>query len=315
MAVSDIAYVVCDHVDLEVAEHFYTDFGLNVAYSTEQEVAFRPALKRGYCYVARKADQNGLVAIGMRAPSKAELERVAQFPEASGIEPIERPGGGWRVRLASPDGIPFEVTFGIEDYAELPVRDALRLNHGREKRRFGEWQRPELAPASVLRLGHVALLTKDFKTNAEWLQTRLGLKPSDLLFDGTRDNQLGGFFHCTGGEEWTDHHTVALFPGDAPRVHHYSFEIEDLDAQFLGNKWLSERGWNHTWGVGRHILGSQIFDYWYDPAGNISEHFTDGDLVRPGTPPGFHQVSDDALALWGPPLGVADFIKAAVQHP
>lgn len=315
MAVADIAYVVFDHVDLEVAERFYLDFGLHLAYRTAQEVAFRPALKRGYCYVARKADRNGLVAIGMRAPDMQELERLSRFPDASAIEQIERPGGGLRVRLASPDGLPFEVTFGIEEYPELPVRAALPLNHGREKVRFGEWQRPELSPAAVLRLGHVALLTNDFKTNAAWLETRLGLKPSDLLFDGTRDNQLGGFFHCTGGLEWTDHHTLALFPGDVARVHHCSFEIEDLDAQFLGNKWLAARGWKHTWGVGRHILGSQIFDYWQDPAGNICEHFTDGDLIKPGTPPGYHQVSDDGLAQWGPPLGVADFINAAVKHP
>lgn len=315
MAVADIAYVVFDHADMAAAERFYLDFGLQVAYRSADEIAFRPALERGYCYVARRAHRNGLGAIAFRAPDIQELERLAIFPEASAVEPIERPGGGWRVRLASPDGLHFEVTYGIEDYPRLPVRPALPLNHGCEKVRFGQWQRPELAPAAVLRLGHVALLTRDFKSNAAWLASRLGLKPSDLLYDGTRDNQLGGFFHCTGGAEWTDHHTLALFPGDAARVHHCSFEIEDLDAQFLGNKWLKSKGWKHTWGIGRHILGSQIFDYWHDPAGNICEHFTDGDLVKPGTEPGYHQVGDDGLAQWGPPIAVADFINAAARHP
>ena len=35
-----------------------------------------------------------------------------------------------------------------------------------------------------------------------------------------------------------------------------------------------------AWGVGRHILGSQIFDYWKDPWGHELEHWTDGDLFN-----------------------------------
>ena len=31
---------------------------------------------------------------------------------------------------------------------------------------------------------------------------------------------------------------------------------------------LAARGYPHAWGVGRHILGSQIFDYWRDPFGH-----------------------------------------------
>ncbi|KAH7201334.1 putative oxidoreductase [Fusarium oxysporum] len=34
------------------------------------------------------------------------------------------------------------------------------------------------------------------------------------------------------------------------------------------------------WGVGRHILGPQIFDYCRDPSEFIIEHYTDGDLVN-----------------------------------
>ena len=34
-----------------------------------------------------------------------------------------------------------------------------------------------------------------------------------------------------------------------------------------------------TTGVGRHVLGAQVFDYWRDPWGHVLEHFTDGDLL------------------------------------
>jgi hypothetical protein len=85
--------------------------------------------------------------------------------------------------------------------------------------------------------------------------------------------------------------------------------VQDIDAQFLGNKYLASKGWRPLWGVGRHILGSQIFDYWFDPDMNVVEHFTDGDLVTSDQQPEFHQVSDDSLAQWGPPMPVENFIS------
>lgn len=39
------------------------------------------------------------------------------------------------------------------------------------------------------------------------------------------------------------------------------------------------------WGIGRHVLGSQIYDYWLDPHGQMLEHWTDGDLFNNETPP------------------------------
>lgn len=309
MPAADIAYVVFDHEDLDLTRRFLADFGLVTSYQAEDEIGLRAASAHSHCYIARRArGRSGLAAIGMRADSPEMLRQVATFPEASAIEPIERPGGGWRVRLKSPDGLPFELVHGCQAQAALPLREALRINHGNAKVRHGEWQRPAFAPAPVLRLGHVAILTPDFRRNADWLQSRLGMAPSDLLFDGQPENLLGGFFHCRGPARWTDHHTIALFPGDEARVHHTSFEVLDMDAQFLGNKWLLKRGWRPFWGVGRHILGSQVFDYWYDPEGNLVEHFTDSDLVQPGTAPGLHPVDDDALAQWGPAMPVSTFI-------
>jgi hypothetical protein len=39
-------------------------------------------------------------------------------------------------------------------------------------------------------------------------------------------------------------------------------------------------GYTPSWGIGRHILGSQVFDYWRDPHGFEIEHWTDGDQLR-----------------------------------
>ena len=310
VAVEKIEYVAYGQPDLAETERFLVEFGLTVAQSSPTEVIMRGA-DGGHCYIARAEGPQGLQSIGMRVRSMAELEEAAGYPEASPIAPIERPGGGNLVRLTSPDGIVFELVQGAAPAAAHDMRSPLVLNHAREKRRQGGSQRPALEPAMINRLGHVALLTADYRRNADWLADRLGLRPSDVLFDGDPSNMLGGFFHCGGAGGWTDHHTIALFPAERPGVHHCSFEVLDLDAQFMGNKYLKLKGRTPFWGVGRHILGSQIFDYWLDPAGNIVEHFADTDVVLPGTQPGFHQVSDDSLAMWGPPIAVADFIGGA----
>lgn len=50
--------------------------------------------------------------------------------------------------------------------------------------------------------------------------------------------------------------------------------------QLMGHYHLAKKGWNSVWGVRRHILESQIFDYWYDNSKFKIEHYTDGDVVN-----------------------------------
>ncbi|TAQ83069.1 hypothetical protein B7494_g8605, partial [Chlorociboria aeruginascens] len=64
--------------------------------------------------------------------------------------------------------------------------------------------------------------------------------------------------------------------------------------------WLAAKGYNSVWGVGRHILGSQIFDYWWDTSGFMCEHYADGDLVNETTPIGRGLAGDESLVVWGP---------------
>jgi len=88
------------------------------------------------------------------------------------------------------------------------------------------------------------------------------------------------FFRLDRGEEKVDHHIFFLFegrcllravaavaeltraPGPKYHVHHTSYETFDFDTQVLGHDWLRDKGYTNCWGVGRHVMGSQIFDYW-----------------------------------------------------
>jgi hypothetical protein len=88
---------------------------------------------------------------------------------------------------------------------------------------------------------------------------------------------------------------------DKPGVHHCSFEVEDLDAVMAGHDYLRARGYTHDCGVGRHLLGSQIFDYWRDPFGYVHEHWADTDRLDASAPAHRWDVAEGMVTQWGEP--------------
>ena len=88
---------------------------------------------------------------------------------------------------------------------------------------------------------------------------------------------------------------------------HSAYQVCDLDALAAGGEYLTERGYRHSWGIGRHIQGSQIFDYWRDPDGFLVEHFSAGDLFDASLEPGWAPMTASGLAQWGPPA-TKDFL-------
>ncbi|WP_116147348.1 hypothetical protein [Paraburkholderia sp. BL27I4N3] len=63
---------------------------------------------------------------------------------------------------------------------------------------------------------------------------------------------------------------------------------------------MVDKGYKHRWGIGRHFHGSQIFDYWTDPAGFHVEHYVDGDLVNSDSPTLSYPFGRETLLQWGP---------------
>lgn len=88
-------------------------------------------------------------------------------------------------------------------------------------------------------------------------------------------------------------------------MHHASFEVDDVDSELKGHNYLKKKGWSLVLGVGRHLLGSQIFDYWFDNDNFVVEHYADGDMVNCNNPPQRIPAGPGSIAIWGPkvPLG------------
>ena len=130
-----------------------------------------------------------------------------------------------------------------------------------------------------------------------------GLVPSDEVYAGSKDNIVASFNRCDRGETFVDHHTFLCFEGPNTGLNHLSFEVPTYDDLMMGHEHLQEAGkYAHVWGIGRHLLGSQIFDYWQDPWGRVHEHWTDTDVLNMRHKPKLHSVEEGLVSQWGDPV-------------
>jgi len=302
-AVSDIAFVRYAVPDLDRMEVFLHDFGLRTVRKTATALYSRGCDDAAFCHVAEKADAPATLGFGLYAQSAEDLREFArQF--GAPVEDSPEPGAGQRVRLKDPVGFAVDIVHGQQRSAAIESRAPMAFNAATDRKRLGRTVRTAPEPSRVQRLGHVALLVTDYKACQAFYQ-KLGFAPSDSFYAGDPANVIASFMHCGLDEKFTDHHTVAVItsPDGTNRFDHSAFEVLDFDDIMQGQAHLKKQGgYEHAWGVGRHVQGSQVFDYWRDPWGQKHEHWTDGDLVNRDTPVGLAPMSPDGLSQWAPPL-------------
>ncbi|KAF2029289.1 Glyoxalase/Bleomycin resistance protein/Dihydroxybiphenyl dioxygenase, partial [Setomelanomma holmii] len=179
----------------------------------------------------------------------------------------------------------------------------------------GKFQRFHPGPRLVHKTGHFGYVWPNFDEELAWYTDNFNFVPSDVLYPWDFSNMdVLTFMQPDLGEEYSGHH-VFFMQRTEPEVkktflHHTSFEVADMDTQLIGHDWLAKHGWKSIWGVGRHVLGSQIFEYWADPSGFKIEHYADGDLANTQTPTKRALVGP--FSIWGPEVP-KDFSKQLVQ--
>ena len=102
------------------------------------------------------------------------------------------------------------------------------------------------------------------------------------------------------GDNFVDHHAFFCIRSDKAGLNHLSYEAADIDDIMIGHEHLNGKGYEHFWGIGRHSLGSQVYDYWGDPWGRVHEHWADTDVLTASVPPnlvGRHELAGP----WGGP--------------
>lgn len=306
--VQDLAWLEFEKPDLTRAEAFARAFGFQTALRTPTQLYLRGTDAGAPCVLLRHGPRTRFVGLALRAVDEVDVLRVAD-KTGTVARALPEAIGGLAVDLADPAGSPVRVVAGMHALPEAPVQQPLVHNTGRATFRTNATQRAPRVPARIQRLGHVVLQSTTYLQTLNWYLDTFGMIVSDFLyFPGQRDRgPTMSFIRCDLGATPADHHTVALALGPANRYVHSAFQVSDLDALAAGGEYLSERGYLRSWGIGRHIQGSQLFDYWRDPDGFLVEHFADGDMFDNTVEPGWAEFTATGLSQWGPPV-TRDFL-------
>ncbi len=296
----DIAHIRIGRPDLNKAVDFYSDFGLTRSLRSAAGAYFFSEAPYGPTVMVRESSKPEFYGLGLMVASVSDLEALSKLPGASDIEVAEGWPDGKQVRLNDPAGNEVRALFGPKPDTPA-VRDAMKMNLKAERERVNEMQRPPMRPSTILRLGHCVLNVVEFTQVARWYMDTFGMLPSDIQVLNDKTPALV-FTRCNRGSEPADHHTVVIAQNVVNGLSHAAFEVIDMDDIAMGQEHMKSRGWKHAWGLGRHLLGSQLFDYWRDPWGDKFEHFCDSDLFTEDRPADVTELTMAGLYQWGPPV-------------
>ena len=306
--VRDLAWLEFEKPDLAGAEIFGHAFGFATSYKDSDELHLRGTMPGSPAVIVRRGSKSRFTGPAFLAADDADLFTLASHLDTT-VTSLPENLGGLTVDTLDPSGARVRVVSGVHQLPALQSQRPLVYNVGGKIARENATQRPPREPAKVERLGHVVLQTTRFQQALDWYLENLGLLVSDFLYyEGQRSKgPTMSFIRCDRGSEAADHHTLAMTLGPRTRYVHSAYQVADLDSLAAGGEFLKDAGFNRSWGIGRHIQGSQIFDYWRDDKGFLVEHFTDGDMFDNTLEPGWEAMTASGLAQWGPPAS-ADFL-------
>jgi hypothetical protein len=113
---------------------------------------------------------------------------------------------------------------------------------------------------------------------------------------------IGAFSRLDRGEDYVDHHVLFCVHNEKTGLNHVSYEAHDIDAIFQDHQYIKSLGkYDHMWGIGRHLLGSQVYDYWADPWRRVHEHWADSDRLNIKNGSNLLSAEEALVSQWGDP--------------
>lgn len=284
MSLHGLSEITIGVPDVRKVTSFYNDFGLVGAGGALASIDGGEQLR----LVDRPVRH--LVQMTVRADDRDDLDRIRYAAKQHNV-PLRESEGGIVVHEAAMN---LDVRVVIADRLEQSSRPAPAMNAPGICNRANA--RPDTLfvkqPVRPRRLGHVALGTSDIAASGRFARDVLGFRLSDSV-PGVIE-----FWRCG-----TDHHNLALLSAPVSFLHHTSWQMESLDNIGHGaTNLLATDPDRHVWGLGRHFLGSNLFWYFRDPAGNFAEYYADLDeIVDDAEWMAKTWDPDKAFYSWGPP--------------
>ncbi|WAL67775.1 VOC family protein [Amycolatopsis cynarae] len=289
MSLHRLASVVIGVPNVAETAHYYEEFGLSPAETSDGSAAFS-TLDGGEQLRLVPAPSRRLVALTIHADDHEDLGRITSRLAALGIRAEQYPAGIGVVE-------PVTGTRAFVRIAPRLIQPAVRAtayNGPGRVERAGSRAPGVLRETAVRprKLGHVVLGTPDVEATERFFLEGLGFRLSDRIAGE------GAFLRCS-----TDHHNVLVLRAPIPYLHHTSWQVDDVDEVGRGAMaMLEDHPERHVWGLGRHHAGSNFFWYLMDPAGNFSEYYSDMDCIvedQLWTPETLEGAK--GLFSWGPP--------------
>lgn len=292
---SHLGFIV---TDLDEAARFAAAFGLTITQRSAKRFHARGTGSAPFIYVAELGEKPGFASFGVRLSSLDDLRAIAAH-DGKDVVAYDGPGGGHCVRLTTPDGFTVEAIAG-QDMRMADSLDIFPVNQAGRYPRVSKPRYTEPGPSHVMRVAHGVFAVADLKLTENWFKERFGMLTTDeiQLPDG---RPVGTFLRWDRGDIPVDHHALLLMQKPAAAFHHAAFEVWDIDDLMRGQEHLRAAGYKHHFGVGRHHLGGQIFDYWHDSFGFQMEHWTDGDCLVRDDGSNVVSLADLSRLGWGEP--------------
>jgi len=296
----ELAFLRWEKRRLAPTERFWRDFGFRIVSATPQRLVARGAGTAACIAIADAAPQDRFVGPAFLMSKDTELHRYVEQMGARWLAHNRLPAGGRGVELFDPSGRSVWLLQDQRRVEPLPLREAVTptTNTAQDTPRVNRTVRTPIEPARVVRLGHVVVQTVDFARMAEWYLRVLGLIPTDVQYLADGSPSLA-FCRLDLGDQPADHHTLVIVGAIEEKYEHSAYEVLDLDALGQGQQVLRAQGHRHMWGIGRHLLGSQLFDYWFDPDGFEYEHYTDGDVFTADVKTAYSPLEFGGIWAWG----------------
>lgn len=287
--------------DLAAALRFYSDFGLDLAAEEEGVMYLRAAGGGPICVILEAGRRDEFLGFGVLAAAEDDLHRLADALGGT-VAPRHTPGGGMVLRLQDPTGLQVEVLHGVCGAPLQPPPPPVPVNTFARPVRINTPRPVALQRTFVRRLGHVVLGRQELRRNARWYMDTLGLIATDVEMLEELGEPLVAFMRFDRGAQPADHHAIVIATAPEDGYLHAAFEASDVESIGEGAEFLQSQGWVKSWGIGRHVLGSQMFCYHIDPHGFEVEHYIDGDMFDATHQTRFHPAGLPGLYKWGPTM-------------
>ena len=272
--------------DLARSEGFYTNvWGLDVVARAGDAVYLRATGADHHVLALHRSERAEMRSVTFRAASLEDLAAVAAAAAREGAQVLSGPRAN-----DGPDG-------GVVLTIREPQGATMRFVHSDRRHANG-------GPVAdrPLRLTHINVNSTDVDAETAFYERALGFRLTDR-------SQAMAFVRCNG-----DHHSVVITEAPVNGLNHVAFLMPDLESVMRGSGRMIDAGYPIAWGPGRHGPGNNVFAYFIDPTGFVTEYTAevlqvdDSYVVRGPSewvwPPG-------RVDRWGIAPPKADHVKAA----